>query len=155
MHALREKSIVVRAIFYDKACKLLAVARAKKDLHPPWTTVFVLLKILLDQFHRNNHAWCLENLPEVDCQSAANRDFVDGVNSQACEEMNNFINDRTVPSLEMTKGRYYVYWYALFRMKNARTLAQRCLARQRYLRGFMRQDPDKVAQHQNDPMLIC
>ena len=62
--------------------------------------------------------------------------------------MNNFINDRTVPSLEMTKGRYHVCWYALFRMKNDRTIAQRCNARQRYLRGHMRQDPDKVAQRQ-------
>ena len=129
MHALSEKSVVVTAVFYDNACKLLALARAKKDLHPPLTTVFSSLKILLDQFHRNNHVWCLENLLEVDCQSAANRDFVDGVNSQACEEMNSFINDRTVPSLEMTKGRYYVYWYALFRLKNERTTEQRGYAR--------------------------
>ncbi len=133
MDALREKSVVVEAAFYDNACKLLALARSKKNMFPPLTTAFASLKILLDQFHRDNHVWCLENLPVVDCRSEANRQFVDGVNSQACEEMNSFINDRTVPSLEMTKGRYYVYWYALFRMKNARTIEQRGYARQRFL----------------------
>ena len=85
-----------------------------------------------------------EELSEVDCQSEANEQWVDGVNSQACEEMNSFINDRTVPSLEMTKGRYYVYWYALFRLKNERTTEQRGYARQRFRRGHIRQDPDIV-----------
>ena len=109
MDALREKSVVVEAVFYDNACKLLALARSKKNMFPPLTTAFASLKILLDQFHRDNHVWCLKNLPEVDCQSEANEQWVDGVNSQACEDMNSFINDRTVPSLEMTKGRFSVF----------------------------------------------
>ena len=148
MKDLRDQGKNDEAVFYDNACKLLAVARAKQDLYPPYTDLFAQLKILLDQFHRNNHVWCLKNLPEVDCQSEANKQWVDGVNSQACEEMNSFINDRTVPSLEMTKGRYYVYWYALFRLKNERTTDQRGYARQRFRRGHMRQDPDIVVQKQ-------
>ena len=146
MKDLRDKGKMVEAVFYDNACKLLAVARAKQHLFPPYTDLSAQLKILLDQFHRNNHVWCLKNLPEVDCQSEPNKKWVDGVNSQACEDMNSFINDRTVPSLEMTKGLYYVYWYALFRLKNERTTEQRALARQRFVRGHIRQDPDKVVQ---------
>lgn len=143
---MHSKSVRVKAIFYDNACKLFALVRSKKDMCPPMTDMLAKIKILLDQVHRDNHVWCLENLPEVDCKSAANEEFVDGVNTQACEEMNSFINDHTVASLEMTKGRYYIYWYALFRMKNARTLAERRLARQRFARGFAKQDPDKVMQ---------
>ena len=146
MKDLRDKGKFVEAVFYDNACKLLALARSKKNMFPPLTTAFASLKILLDQFHRDNHVWSLKNLPEVDCQSEANEQWVDGVNSQACEEMNSFINYRTVPSLEMTKGRYYVYWYALFRLKNERTMEERALARQRFSRGYILQDPDKVVQ---------
>ena len=85
--------------------KLLAVAGAKQQLYPLYTELFAQLRTLLDKPHRNNHFWCLKNLAEVECQSESNKQWVGGVNSQACEDMNSFINDRMVPSLEMTKGR--------------------------------------------------
>ena len=114
MKDLRDKGKLVEAVFYDNVCKLLTVARAKQNLSPLCTTIFADLKILLGQTHRNNQVWCLKNLPELDWQSEVNEKWVDGVISQACEEMNSFTNDRTVPSLEMTKGRNYVYWHASF-----------------------------------------
>ena len=54
--------------------------------------------------------------------------------------------DRTVPLLEMTTGRYYVYWSALFRLKNAQTIDRRDYARRLFRRGHMLLDPDKVVQ---------
>ena len=49
------------------------------------------------------------NLPEVACERAVNQQLVDGTHSEACEDANSFINDRTVPSLEITKGRFYEF----------------------------------------------
>ena len=83
--------------------------RTKKILLPSPAIRLAFLKILLDELRRNIDVWCLKNLPEVDCQREANQQWVDDANSQACEDMNSFINDRTVPSLELTKGRISVF----------------------------------------------
>ena len=109
MDAPREKEVFVEAGFYNNACKFLVLVRTKKILLPPPAIRLAFLKILLDSLRRNIYVWCLKNLPEVDCQREANQQWVDGANSQACEDMNSFIHDRTVPSVEMTKGRIYVF----------------------------------------------
>ena len=139
----------IQAIIYDNACKLLAVARAKRKCFPPLTELFAELPIILDALHRNNHVWCLENLPEVDCKRPENQRFTEGVDSQACEQHNTFVTDRTPPSLEMTGGRYLVWWNTLFCLKNARMLSERAKARARYARGHMKYDPDVVRQSQS------
>ena len=134
----------VQAIIYDNACKLLAVARSKRECFPPLTEVFAALPIILDKLHRDNHKWCLKHLPEVDCKSDENLRFVEGVDTQAAEQLNSFINDRTPPALEMTRGRYSVWWHALFRLRNGRMLSDRANLRARFARGHMKHDPDVV-----------
>lgn len=143
VQSLRLHDVTVAAIFYDNACKLLSVARSKRDQCPPWTQTIADTPILLDALHRNNHSWCLVNLPEVDCQRPENKHLVEGANTQVCEEFNRFLADHTPSALEMTRGRYHVYWWSLFRAKNARLLAERDKLRARFRRGFMHQSPDE------------
>ena len=143
---LKQRGFEPKAIFYDNACKLLAVARAKRSCYPPLTELFADIKILLDKLHRGNHTWCLENLPEVDCCRPEMKQYTDGVDTQACEQLNSFISDCTPPALEMKQGRYLVWWSSLFRLKNDRTFSEREKARARFARGHMKNDPDKVRQ---------
>jgi len=136
----------VQAIIYDNACKLLAVALAKRQCFPPLTELFATLAIILDGLHRDNHKWCLKNLPQVDCKSDENQRFTKGVDSQACEQLNSFISDRTPPSLEMTQGRFLLWWNIIFRLRNARILSERAKLRARFARGYIKHDPDGVRQ---------
>ena len=131
-----------QAVFYDNACKLLAMARSKRACFPPLTENFADMVILLDQLHRDNHEWCLTHLPEVDCRRPEVSRYTVGVDTQACEQFNDFVNDLTPPAREMTAGRYWVYWSAIFRLKNNWQLRQRGDLRQRYARGYMKQNPD-------------
>ena len=143
---LHVRGYAPQAIFYDNACKLLSMARAKRHCYPPLTEIFAELTILLDQFHRDNHSWCLQHLPEVDCRRPEAKQYTDGVDTQACEQLNSFISDCTTPALEMTQGRYFLWWTALFRLKNAWALSERSKARARFARGYMKHDPDTVRQ---------
>ena len=147
---LKTRGHDILAIFYDNACKLLAVARAKRHCFPPLTEFFAELVILLDQLHRDNHVWCLTNLPEVDCRRPEMKAYTEGVDTQACEQFNSFVTDRTLCSLEMTQGRFHMWWASLFRLKNARTLLEREHMRARFARGHMQQDPDKVRQRDQE-----
>ena len=139
---LKVRGYDAEAIFYDNACKLLAVARAKRGCYLPLTEYFAELTILLDKLHRDNHTWCLEHLPEVDCRRPEVSRFTDGVDTQACEQFNSFIQDLTPPALEMTEGRYWIWWSAIFRLKNQWTLSERSKLRARYARGHMKHNPD-------------
>ena len=63
----RELGFVIAALGYDNACKLLSLARVKETQYLPWTKSFVEeVRMVLDRFHRDNHTWCLNNMPEVD-----------------------------------------------------------------------------------------
>ena len=53
--------------------------------------------------------WRLVNLAEVVCERIVNQQLVDGARLHVCEDTNSLINDRTVPSREITRGRFYVF----------------------------------------------
>ncbi len=99
----------VEAGVYDSACKLLSLVRTKFSLLPSTAIRFAFLKILLEQLRRNHHVWCLVNLPEVVCERNVNQHLGDGTHSHVCEDTNSLIDDRTVPSCEITRGRFYVF----------------------------------------------
>ena len=142
LQRLQQRNRKIDLVLYDNACKLLTVARAKRHCHPPLTETLAQTKFCLDAFHRNNHVWCLQHLPEVDPQTAENQTVMSGINSQACEEYNCFLTNHTPVALEMTGGRYHIYYWTLARLKNDRLLSERAKLRARFARGFMQQDPD-------------
>ena len=69
--------------------------------------------MVLDRFHRRNHMWCLEHMPEVDPQSACNEKFVAEKNTESCEQLNLSIAGRTKSVLEATPGRFAMFWGTL------------------------------------------
>ena len=134
-------------VFFDLACKLLSVARAKADLFPPLTQEIASLRFLLDGLHRDNHTWCLENLPEVDPEREENLKHREGFNTIACEEYNSWINERTLPATEMTAAHDNIYWWSLFHDHNQWLEEQAAAKRRRYARGNMTHDPDIPRTH--------
>lgn len=121
---LKDIGLDIHAIGYDNACKLLALARAKAHAAEPWSLDFVNHVIMvLDRFHRQNHTWCLENMPEVDPKDPRNEKFLAGKNTEACEELNSWISRRTGSCLEMTQGRFPIYWWA----SSLRDIGSSCL----------------------------
>ena len=102
---LKEFGQVLRVIGYDNACKLLLLARARRQQFPPLTEDFLSsLTFVLDNFHRKNHTWCLEHLPEIDPKTAENQALMGMKNTEACEQHNSWISNRTRTSLEMPPG---------------------------------------------------
>jgi hypothetical protein len=130
-------------VFYDNACKLLALVRAKAHLHPPLTEALAMIRFLLDGLHRDNHTWCLQNLPEVDPEREENLHFREDFNTQAAEEYNSWINERTLAAAEMTGAHYNIYWWSLFNDHNTWLEQQASAFRRRYARGHMANDPDR------------
>ncbi|CAK0804109.1 unnamed protein product, partial [Prorocentrum cordatum] len=89
---------------YVNACELLSMARVKKDGFLPWTkSLAEEVRIILDGFHRDNHAWCLNALREVDPLQPANVKFLALKNTEACEQFSAWISPRTRMCLEMTR----------------------------------------------------
>ena len=128
---------------YDNACTLLKVARAKEGACLPWTRTLVQeLVFVLDRFHRDNHTWCLQHMPEVDPLTPANAKLLESRNTEACEQLNSWINVRTSSGLEMTRSRFHVYWWVLFDGHNTWLQRQADAKRRRYAAGGMRRDPD-------------
>ena len=142
LQRLQQLNRKIDLVLYDNACKLLTLTRAKRHCYLPLTETLAQTKFCLDAFHRNNHVWCLQHLPEVDPQAPNNQTFMSGINSQACEEYNCFLTNHTPVALEMTGGRYHIYYWTLARLKNDRLLSERAKLRARFARGFMQQDPD-------------
>ena len=132
---------------YDNACKLLAMARSKKDCMEPYTQILAKVKFLLDRFHRDNHVWCLENMPEVDPETPSNAELLANVNTQACEQLNSWLTEHTLPACGMTAGRFAIYWWVMFREHNAWLMESAAAKRRLYARGHMKEDPDKVRRH--------
>lgn len=140
LHALE---VLVRAIGYDNACKLRSLALAKADACKPWTEAFAKdVAMILDRFHKKNHTWCLKNMPEVDPSNPANAPLVAGKNTEACEELNSWISVRTRCSLEMSEGRFGVYWCVQFEEHNKWLEEQVQAKRRRYALGALSRDPD-------------
>jgi hypothetical protein len=141
---LKSLEIVVRAIGYDNACKLLAFAESVQDCKPPWTRQMANdIAHILDRFHRRNHTWCLNNRPSVDPLQPSNQQFVGQKNTPACEQLNSWISGRPSSSLELGPGKFGVYWWALFTAKNQWLEASAAADRSRYQKGCRRHDPDK------------
>ena len=139
--------VFIQVIGYDNACQLLAFARTKREHHAPWTQEFVdNVKMILDGFHKGNHTWCLENLPEVNPDNKENAKLMEGKNSEACEQLNSWISRHTASCLEMTPGRFAVYWWVLFREHNSDLEEQAASKRRRFARGGMKHDPDIARQ---------
>ena len=139
--------VFIQVIGYDNACQLLAFARTKRDHHAPWTQEFVdNVKMILDGFHKGNHTWCLENLPEVNPDNKENAKLMEGKNSEACEQLNSWISRHTASCLEMTPGRFAVYWWVLFREHNSDLEEQAASKRRRFAQGGMKHDPDIARQ---------
>ncbi|CAK0831366.1 unnamed protein product [Prorocentrum cordatum] len=115
----RELGFVIAALGYDNACKLLSLARAKETQFLPWTKSFVEeVRMVLDRFHRDNHTWCLNNMPEVDPLRPDNAKLLDKKNTEACEQLNSWISGRTRSGLEMTRGHFQMHWWILFDAHN-------------------------------------
>ena len=141
--AFHESGLTLHAVAYDNACKLLHVMRAKRDDNPPVTRIIALLRCLLDAFHRGNHTWCLEHLPEVDPERPENAHIFEDVNTEACEQLNSWINGRTLPALEFPPGQFLIYWWALFDFRNAHLLQLAAAKRRRFAAGALKHDPDR------------
>ena len=73
------KSSFSGAIFYDNACNLPLLAPSKEDLRLPLTAACVSSKILLDRFHRDNHACSLGCLSEAVRLSAVSLGLSGGI----------------------------------------------------------------------------
>ena len=116
---LRVLGQVLLGFGYDNACKLLALARARRDQSPPLTAEFAdSLAFILDNFHRQNHTWCLQHMPEVDPKTDENKALLGHKNTEACEQYNSWITARTRASLEMPPGRFAIYWWTNVREHN-------------------------------------
>ena len=86
----------VDVIGYDNACRVLAFARSVKDRQPPWTSEFAEnVNMVLDNFHKGNHTWCLANLPEVNPDTETNAKLLHGKNTEACEQLSSWITRHT------------------------------------------------------------
>ena len=143
--SLQEMGTRVGAFGYDNACKLLSLARVVAGECKPWSESFVHLpKFVLDRFHRDNHTWCLNNMPEVDPLAPCNADLLESQNTEACEELNSWISGRTSSVLEMTRGHFEVYWWTMFKEHNDWLCQQAECKRRRYARGGLARDPDKA-----------
>ena len=135
--------VAIRVIGYDNACKLLAYARLKEAEHLPWTRSLVQeITFVLDRFHRDNHTWCLDAMPEVDPETPDNAKLLEARNTEACEEMNAWISGRTGSMLEFTQGHAQIYWWALFHAQNEWLERQADAKRRRFSRGGLKHDPD-------------
>ena len=135
--------IFLQSLGYDNACKLLAVARKNQDRHLPWSKSFVEdVAIVLDNFHRRNHTWCLKNMPEVDPLGEKNAALLAGKNTEACEQLNSWINSRSRSALEMPPGRFMIYWWTLLVSHNEWLEAEAACMRRRFAKGGLQHDPD-------------
>jgi hypothetical protein len=141
---MRIRGVTLECIGYDNACKLLAMARTKRDTIPPWTADFVdKLAIVLDNFHRDNHTWCLVHMKEVDPQNKTNVPLLADKNTEACEQLNSWITLRTRASFELPPGRFLIYWWMLLSAHNEWLEEEAACKRRRYSRGGMKHDPDR------------
>ena len=141
---LRDISVTICALGYDNACKLRSLALAKVNAAEPWTKDFVEhVAIVLDRFHKRNHTWCLKNMPEVDPSNPINEAFTKGKNTEACEELNSWISCRTGSSLELSQGRFGVYWWTLFSEHNDWLEARAQARRRRFALGVLSRNPDE------------
>ena len=148
---LKLLGVVLQCIGYDNACKLLLMARARQDGRPPWSQTFARdIAIVLDNFHRGNHTWCLAHLPEVDPEQPRNAALMSDKNTEACEQLNSWISLRTRASLELPPGRFLIYWWTLFVAHNAWVESQHAAKRRRFARGGVKQDPDKPKRKKAD-----
>ena len=82
----QELGFVIACLGYDNACKLLSLAKVKAEELLPWTRTLVdEVRMVLDGFHRDNHTWCLANMPEVDPKQPDNAAVLATKNTEACE----------------------------------------------------------------------
>ena len=143
--------LVVDIIGYDNACRLLAFARKVKDQQPPWTSEFAdSVKMVLDNFHKGNHTWCLANLPEVNPDSVQNAKLLEGKNTEACEQLNSWIARHTSCCLEMRPGVFGLYWWAMLSEHNAWLEWQAQCRRRRFLAGRTQRNPDTPHSRRED-----
>ena len=133
-------------IGYDNACKLRARANAKSRAFCPLTELFAAVRMVLDNFHRDNHTWCLERMPEIDPQTEENQELLAGRNTEACEQLNSWITNRTASSLAMGRGHFFVYWAAQFADHNDWIEEIAAARRHRFAMGARKQDPDQARQ---------
>ena len=110
----------------------------------PWSLEFVRnVAMVLDNFHRKNHTWCLKNLPEVDPQSDNNERLAVGKNTVACEQLTSWIALRTRTNVDLPPGRFLIYWWTLLASHNDWIEKKAASMRRRCARGGLRHDPDK------------
>ena len=99
---MTQRGVAVRCLAYDNACHLLQKARDNRHVAGDISRSLASdLAIVLDNFHRDNHTWCLQHLPQVDPKHPANTALLEGKNTQACEQLNSWITHRTKSSLDM------------------------------------------------------
>ena len=132
---MSQRGVAVRCLAYDNACHLLQKARENRDVAGDISRSFASdLAIVLDNFHRDNHKWCLQHLPEVDPKHPANTALLAGKNTQACEQLNSWITHRTKSSLDMPPGRFQVFWWTILLEHNAWIQEEAAAARRRAAR---------------------
>ncbi|CAE7234455.1 unnamed protein product [Symbiodinium sp. CCMP2456] len=132
---MTQRGVVVRCLAYDNACHLLQKARENRHVAGDISRSFASdLAIVLDNFHRDNHKWCLQHLPEVDPKHPDNTGLLAGKNTQACEQLNSWITHRTKSSLDMPPGRFQVFWWTILLEHNAWIQEEAAAARRRAAR---------------------
>ena len=86
-------------------------------------------------------------MPEVDPAASHNAKLLDKASTEACEQYSSWISNHTRAPYNMSYGRYYVFWWAMFAAHNAWLVESAMAKRRRFARGHMATDPDKVRRH--------
>ena len=85
-------------------------------------------------------------MAEIDPKSDTNKEILDGKNTEACEQLNAWINERTACSLSMGRGHFGVYWDAQFDEHNKWLMRLAQARRNRFAAGGLKHNPDKAKQ---------
>ena len=88
----------------------------------------------------------MTNRPSVDPANPDNAKFVEGKNTEACEQLNSWISKRTDSVLELTPGKFGVFWWSLFADKNKWTETTAKAARSGFAKGCRKDNPDELKQ---------
>lgn len=80
---------------------------------------------------------------QVDPDHPDNAPLLQFRNSESCEQLNAWISGRTAAALNLTGGRFGVYWHALFAEHNEWVEQCSSARRRRFQAGFLKRNPDK------------
>ena len=82
-------------------------------------------------------------MPEVDPLQPENAKLLANKNTEAAEQLNSWMSGRTASGLEMTRGHFAVYWWALFDAHNEWLEGKAACSRRHFASSGQGRDPDK------------